>query len=299
MKEMKEIINKTMDRSDLLTDEARPIIRAINNLIETLYSKNLYMTSWYGTLPGGKKIKFNRTGIKNLIKTIILRKKKEEVGMDNRGPDYEPLPGSADDGRIPWYLYWEVFWVLKNGPKIEKNMRVLDAGGTSSLFTCYLASLGVEVHSIDINATFVSNGNKIAKKTGWIMFSYEMNMEKLDFEDEYFDNAYSICVFEHLNYDIKQSALSEINRCLKPNGILSITFDYRNPAPSIAGFGPDTSKKNRLSTVEDIKRNFLKNGYFELLGNQDFYDNGKSYLVHPKFNNAPYTFGALFLKKRR
>lgn len=260
-----------MERADLLTTEAKPVVKAINNLIETLYSKNLYMTSWDGTLPVGEKIKFNRTGIKNLIKTIMGKKaNKKEVGMNNRGSDYKPLPGSADYGRIPWYLYWEIFRVLKNGSEIKSNMRVLDAGGASSLFTCYIASLGAEVHSIDINATLVSNGDKIAKTMGWNMFSYEMNMKKLDFEDEYFNNAYSICVFEHLNYEIKQSALSEINRCLKPNGVLSVTFDYRNPAPAIAGFGTDTGEKNRLSTEGDIKRNFLASGYFELLGNPKF-----------------------------
>ncbi len=313
---MEKIINKTMDRADLLTAEAKPLVEAINNLIKTLYSKKLYMTSWYGTLPEKKRIKISRAGIKkfikkvirmklkraevkNFIKTIMRRvENKEEVGMTNRGLDYKPLTDSADDGRIPWYLYWETFWVLKNGPQVRKNLRVLDAGGTSSLFTCFLASLGVEVHSIDINKTLISNGNKIAKVMGWDMYSYEMNMKKLDFSDEYFDHAYSICVFEHLTYEIKQAALSEIARCLKPNGILSITFDYRNPAPAIAGFIPDTSKKNQISTKEDIKRNFLNNDYFELLGNQDFYDDGKSYLVHPKFNNAPYTFGAIFLKKR-
>ncbi len=296
---MNEIINKTMDRSDLLTEEAQPIIQAINNLIETLYSENSYMTSWAGTLPKRRRIKFNKTGIKNLIEIIMRKKKnKEEIGMDNRGSDYKPLPDSADDGRIPWYLYWEIFWVLKNGPQIKKNTRVLDAGGTTSLFTCFLASLGVEVHSIDINKKLVSTGNKITKTMGWNMFSYPMNMENLDFENEYFDNAYSICVFEHLDFEIKQTALSEIARCLKPNGVLSITFDYRNPAPYIAGFGPDISKKNQLKTEEDIKRNFLSNGYFKLLGNQNFYDNGKPYLVHPQFNNAPYTFGAIFLKKR-
>jgi 2-polyprenyl-3-methyl-5-hydroxy-6-metoxy-1,4-benzoquinol methylase len=295
---MKEIINKTMDRSDLLTDEAKPTTQAINNLIKTLYSRNLYMTSWYGTLPKKTKIKFNINGIKTLIETITRKEEnKKEIGMNNRGINYEPLPNSTDDGRIPWYLYWEIFWVLHNGPKIQKNMRVLDAGGTSSLFTCFLASLGVEVHSIDINKTLVSNGNKIAGKMGWSMFSYEMNMRKLDFEDESFDHAYSICVFEHLTHEIKKSALSEIARILKPKGVLSVTFDYRNPAPSIAGFGPDTSRKNRLSTKEDVKRNFLRNENFKLLGNQDFYDNGKSYLVHPQFNNAPYTFGAIFLKK--
>ena len=296
---MKKIINKTMDREDLLTVEAKPIIKKINNLIESLYAKNLYMTSWFGTLPKRERIEFNRTGIKNLTKMIMRRVEvKEMVGISNRGADYKPLASAIDDGRIPWFLYWEIFWVLKNGPKIEKNMSILDAGGTSSLFTCFLASIGVEVHSVDINKTLVLNGNKITKAMDWNMFSYEMNMRKLDFCDESFDHAYSICVFEHLDFEIKQAALSEIARCLKPNGILSITFDYKNPAPAIVGFGPNTSKKNQLSNKEDIKRNFLDNKYFDLLGNQDFYDNGKTYLVHPQFNNAPYTFGAIFLKKR-
>lgn len=296
---MEKTINKTMDRTDLLTDEAKPIVQAINELIGTLYSKKLYMTSWYGTLPERHRIKLNRAGIKYLIKIITRQvKTKEKVGMPNRGLGYKPLSDAADDDRIPWYLYWEIFWVLNNGPEIKKNMRILDAGGTSSLFTCFLASLGVEVHSIDINEKLVSNGRRIAKKMRWSMLSYEMNMKELDFEDEYFDHAYSICVFEHLEYEIKQAALSEIARTLKPNGVFSITFDYRNPAPSIAGFGPDTREKNRLSTENDIKHNFLDNKYFELMGNKDFYDNGKSYLVHPYFDNAPYTFGSIFLKKK-
>jgi len=294
---MKEMKNKTMDRSDLLTDEAKPIIKAINNLIGTLYVKNLYMTSWYGNLLKTERNRFNRAGIKRII-TSLKQKKEKVIGIDNRGIDYQPLPDSADDNRIPWYLYWEIFWVLKNGPEVKKNMRVLDAGGTSSLFTCFLASLGIEVHSVDINKELVANGNRIAKGMGWRMFSYEMNMKELDFEDEYFDHAYSICVFEHLTYEIKQAALAEIARCLKPNGMLSITFDYKNPAPAIVGFGPNTNKINQLSNKEDIKRNFLDNKFFDLLGNQDFYDNGKTYLAHPEFNNTPYTFGAIFLKKR-
>ena len=294
---MTKIINKTMDRSDLLTDEAKPIVQAINDLIRTLYSKNLYMTSWYGSLPREGSIEISKDGIKNLIKRILGRtKSKAGIGIANRGSDYEPLRNSADDGRIPWYLYWEIFWVIKNGPQLKSDMKLLDAGGTSSLFTCYLASLGPEVHSIDMNETLVSNGNKLAKVMGWNMFSYAMNMKKLDFEDEYFNHAYSICVFEHLDYEIKQSALYEIARCLKPNGILSITFDYRNPAPAIAGFGPDTSERNQLKTKKDIS--FLLTEHFELLDNQEFYDNGKSYLVHPNFDNAPYTFGSIFLKKK-
>lgn len=296
---MTRIINKTMDRSDLLTDQAKPVVQEINDLIRALYCKGLYMTSWFGTLPRKGRIGFSKDGIKNLIKEFLRIKEVEAgVGIENRGSAYEPLPNSADDARIPWYLYWEIFWVIKNGPQVTSNMRLLDAGGTSSLFTCYLASLGCEVHSIDINENIVSNGNKIAKAMGWNMSSYTMNMKEMDFEDGYFDHAYSICVFEHLDYEIKQSALSEIARCLKPNGILSITFDYRNPAPAIVGCGPDISERNQLKRKKDIMHNFLSTEHFELLGNQVFYDNGKSYLVHQQFDNAPYTFGAIFLQRK-
>lgn len=297
---MARSINKTMDRSDLLTDQAKPVVREINDLIRALYDTGLYMTSWFGTLPREVRIGFSKDGIKNLIKKLLrIKEVKAGVGIGNRGSAYEPLPDSADDARISWYLYWEIFWVIKNGPQVKSNMRLLDAGGTSSLFTCYLASLGCEVHSIDINEKIVSNGNKIANVMGWNMFSYTMNMKEMDFEDGYFDHAYSICVFEHLDYEIKQSALSEIARCLKPNGILSITFDYRNPAPAIAGCGPDISERNQLKTKKDIIRNFLSTEHFTLLGNQEFYDNGKSYLVHQQFDNAPYTFGAIFLQKKK
>lgn len=298
---MTEIINKTMDRADLLTEKANPTISSINELIKLLYSRKLHMASWYGTLPEDNRLTFSGKYIKNLAKKVLGKKVGEDsiVGADDRGMDYKPLPDVADDNRIPWYLYWEIFWVMQNGPEIKKEMCVLDAGGTSSLFTCYLASLGCEVHSIDLNKTLVSNGRKIAKAMDWNMLSYEMDMQRLKFKDKYFDHAYSICVFEHLDYKTKQIALLEIARCLKPGGVLSITFDYRNPAPTIAGYGMDIRLENQLETSEDITKNFLATGRFELLGNQAFYDNGKSYLVHPEFNNAPYTFGGIFLKRKK
>jgi glycosyltransferase involved in cell wall biosynthesis len=35
------------------------------------------------------------------------------------------------------------------------------------------------------------------------------------------------------------------------------------------------------------------------MGNQEFFDNGESYLVHHRFGNTPYTFGAIFLRKKK
>ena len=104
-------------------------------------------------------------------------------------------------------------------------------------------------------------------------------------------------MFEHLDFDVKQAALVEIARCLKPGGILSLTFDYRNLAPGVVGIGKDPRPRNALKSEADIHRSFLGTGHFELVGNPVFEDNEKSYLQHPTFDNFPYSLGAVFLKK--
>jgi 2-polyprenyl-3-methyl-5-hydroxy-6-metoxy-1,4-benzoquinol methylase len=278
---MTEPINKTMDRADLFDEVAQPTVAAINQLIRDVYSKKLAMTSWYGTLEAPD------TG----------------VGLDNRGDSYEPLPGAVDDNRIPWYLYWEIEWVIRNGPKLKSGMRILDAGGTSSLFSSFLASLGVEVHSIDINPQLIANAKKLARKMRWNVHAYAMDIEKMEFDDMFFDYAYSICVFEHLDFYTKQKAMVEIHRCLKPQGQLCLTFDYMNPAPFVFGYNQfDSRPRNALNSPRRLKEVLCAGGLFELLGNQEFSDNGQRYLTPPQGagleNAADYTFGAMFLKKK-
>ena len=278
---MTESINKTMDRADLFDEVAQPTVAAINQLVRDIYSKKLAMTSWYGTLesPG--------TG----------------VGLDNRGDSYEPLPGAVDDNRIPWYLYWEIEWVIRNGPKLKSGMRILDAGGTSSLFSSFLASLGVEVHSIDINPQLIANAKKLARKMRWNVQAYAMDIEKMEFDDMFFDHAYSICVFEHLDFYTKQKAMIEIHRCLKPAGQLCLTFDYMNPAPYVFNCNKfDDRPRNALNSPQRLKDVLCAGGLFELSGNQEFSDSGQRYLTPPPGagleNATDYTFGAMFLKKK-
>lgn len=274
-------INKTMDRDDLLTESARPVVGELNRLIRQIYVVGEVMSSWYG----------------------MLEAPFTPVGMENRGAGYEPLPGAHDDKRIPWYLYWEIEWVIRNGPRLKKGMRILDAGGTSSLFSCYMASLGVEVHSIDINPTLLENASKLAQIFNWKMNVYCMDVEKMAFEDMFFDHAFSICVFEHLDFYTKQKAMVEIHRCLKPKGQLCLTFDYKNPAPYVFGyFGFDQRYRNALDSPERVKQVLGSSGLYSMKGNQDFFDSGKRYLRPPHESGAndgrEYTFGALFLEKK-
>lgn len=289
-----------MAREHLHSADAESLIGNLNQLIHSMYTKRLYPSSWYGTLPdiaAGPWLSLPR------IRRAVLARlghpvESDVIGWDNRGPTYEPLGVAADDGRFPWYLYWEIYWVLRYGPPPAPGLRILDAGGASSLICCYLSSLGCDVHAIDLNRELVVNASRVAAAMGWHMRAYRMDMTRLEFPDNYFDHAYSICVLEHLTQHEKQAALREIARCLRPGGVLSLTFDYRNPAPTLRSTGPDTRPENQLSTPSDLQRAFLSTDCFDLLGNPSFHDNGKSYLVHPRFNQTPYTFGAIFLKKR-
>lgn len=273
--------HKSMDRDDLFDNEARPTVDAINALIRDIYDAGLAMTSWYGS------VEAPQTG----------------VGLDNRGPNYEPLPGQADDNRLPWFLYWEIEWVMRNGPRLEPGMRVLDIGGTGSLFSCYLASRGVEVHTIDINPDLLKLSDKLAKKMGWNMKSYAMDAQALKFEDEFFDHAYSICVFEHLDFYIKRRTFCETHRTLKDHGVLSITFDYDNPAPYVFDYGDfDPRPRNQIHNPDRVREIFHDNGLMEMVGGPHFHDNGKRYLSPPQAAKLArprdYSFGAVFLQKR-
>jgi surface carbohydrate biosynthesis protein len=304
-------INKSMDRDDLMSSDATPLIQELNTLIREMYRRGVSPSSWVGTLPK-TPIREAGTDLWGRLQKVLFKAKSHKYQIDKaeakaleRGDvqrlQYQPLEGSEDDLRYPWFLYWEIYWVLQYmRPQLRAGMRLLDAGGASSLFSCYMASQGYELHSVDLNERLLANGEAVAKAMGWKgMHSYCMDMRNLDLPSEHFDHAFSICVFEHLDFDIKQAALKEIARCLKPGGILSLTFDYRNPAPGVVGIGKDPSPRNALKTEADIQRSFLGIDSFELIGNQKFQDNQKSYLQHPTFENAPYTFGSVFLRKKR
>lgn len=303
-----EVINKSMNRDDLLLPDAAKLVDELNCLIRDIYAQGISPSSWVGTLPKHPLEKVKRSQLEMILQKFRrarnpnYRTDSSEEKALRRGDiqrlDYQPLDNAEDDLRYPWFLYWEIYWVLRYmRPKLQPGMRLLDAGGAASLFTCYMASKGYELHSVDLNEKLLAHGDEVAQKMAWnSMHSYCMDMRELDFPDDYFDHAFSICVFEHLDFDIKQSALKEISRCLKPGGILSLTFDYRNPAPGVVGIGKDPSARNALKSWEDIKRSFLATGLFELVGNSEFVDNGLSYLRHPTFGNLPYTFGAVFLR---
>ena len=109
-------INKTMDRSDLQQPQCAVILEELFDLMDRLQARQAPYSSWYG-----------RVGPWPSIWDFI-----------NRGEDYEPWPGNPDELNIPWYLLWEICWLVANTP-MKAGARILDMGGAGSLFSSFLS----------------------------------------------------------------------------------------------------------------------------------------------------------------
>jgi 2-polyprenyl-3-methyl-5-hydroxy-6-metoxy-1,4-benzoquinol methylase len=287
-----EPLNKTMARDDLQRPDARRVVEELDALIGELAQQGLRASSWYGQLEETPEL--------------------AEWERANRGYGYEPLPGAADDQRFPWFLYWEIAWLAINNRYCPGD-RLLDLGGSSSLFSCYLASKGLDVVTVDLDRRLVERGDEIAAATGWALRNLQMDMAELELE-ETFDHIASVCVYEHIPVAGRTEVSGRVRDLLRPGGSFSVTFDYLNP-----------SRLARISSPQALRTQIVEPSGLRLRGNRDFCDTGQRYLLHPSHHHAAaehgweeltvgsgqldavgaaetreeneYTFGALFLER--
>lgn len=115
---------------------------------------------------------------------------------------------------------------------IKPGDKVLDVGcgsGNLTLTTKRYAGRSGSVYGIDASPEMIDVARKNAKQTGIdAMFDVAL-IEKLPFEDATFDIVISRLVMHHLPADLKQQALAEISRVLKPGGTIFLA-DFQTPA---------------------------------------------------------------------
>lgn len=95
------------------------------------------------------------------------------------------------------------------------DTELLDFGCGSGLFVDELSHAGFNAHGLDVSAEAVGFGRLKGIKNLDIIESY-----KIDFPDNTFDAILSMDVLEHLENEDR--ALSEIERVLKPGGVVVI-----------------------------------------------------------------------------
>lgn len=132
-----------------------------------------------------------------------------------------------------WSRMWE-YSMMVTVSQAAEGMRVLDVGGTGTIFAYYLAVLGCQVHTIDIDEHKVQAAAELAQQVPAFGLMQNQRMSVLDmsaYRDHTFDRVFAVCVIEHLpSREAQAQAMREMVRVLKPGGLLGLTYDVVSPA---------------------------------------------------------------------
>lgn len=109
---------------------------------------------------------------------------------------------------------------------VERNMipgkTVLDACSGLGTQALYLARNGFEVHGVEISETAVSKAKLFADKEGLKIHFLKGTVQKLPFENSFFDFIYDRGCLHHQKDDELKKYLSEASRVLKAGGRMFI-----------------------------------------------------------------------------
>lgn len=167
-------------------------------------------------------------------------------------------PNWLEPAWIGAYRHWEYPWAILNG-RLARGLRVLDSGAGNGALQFYLTALGLEVcaHDAgDLRSKQVKRLERLARALGlgWRanptaphrrlnrFYGVEVRYTPADaaalpYRDASFDRVFSISVLEHMPDDVLRRAMAEMERVLKPGGLLVLTFDFHAvPAPWLIGF---------------------------------------------------------------
>lgn len=246
-------INTTLDYDDLALPAVRPTVRSIKSWM------------WRWLLAG------NRLGVNGHVKRrwYIRPHKMWEYA---RGLAYT---GTSTPCRMP-----------------GKHFTILDVGGAMTAPIFYLASIGDHVVCLDIDKPMIDETNATAAKRKLKIDARTTNLGEEDPSaadlgvTDGFDRVYCFCVIEHIRPPQQQRVASRMAKLLKPGGMMCITFDFGEHAPTEAPL-------HELKHVEAIRQAIG----LPLHGNSTFIDNGLRFPLNRKHPRAQYTFGSMFFHR--
>ncbi|MFA4946740.1 MAG: class I SAM-dependent methyltransferase [Candidatus Micrarchaeia archaeon] len=128
--------------------------------------------------------------------------------------------------------------------KREKTNRVLDLGCGSGRNLLPLVEAGFQVTGTDNSSALLEFTRKRLEERGLNAELKESDCyERFPFKDGYFDAVVSIQVIHHNTHDKIKHCISEIERVLKPNGIIFITVttdSYKKKERKLKKVAPQT-----------------------------------------------------------
>ncbi|GBD03406.1 Ubiquinone biosynthesis O-methyltransferase [bacterium HR19] len=188
-----------------------------------------------------------------------------------------------------WLRHWEYSNAIIFS-QTESWMRILDAGGTGTIFSYLLALLGCQTYTVDIDESKIKSAIFTSEKLGLKnIFHLKQDIRQLEFPDNFFDRVFSISVIEHLEPETLGKAVKELARVLKPGGILTITFDYGN-------YYGEKFTPGSIKSPSDLKRRIIDESGLEILYNPSIEVEVELQPLLP-YESMEYIFGIIILKK--
>ena len=138
------------------------------------------------------------------------------------------------------FRVWEYIWLYKSLRLSAGGRTVLDLGGPATHLSILAALAGCQVTSIDINPEFIQAAHDCAEALRLTTLHPCLgDMRDLSaFSSDGFDVVISCSVLEHLTAADQKIAIREMERVLKPGGIIGLTFDFGKPAPGANQYLP-------------------------------------------------------------
>jgi len=113
----------------------------------------------------------------------------------------------------------KIGYFLQSGLTFNHGERVLDAGcGDGSILFALKKHFEISIIGADFSEDALLNTEKNSIRTGFPIETYRADTRNLPLEDNSIDKIFSLGVIEHINDP--QTAVNELARCLKPNGVL-------------------------------------------------------------------------------
>ena len=101
--------------------------------------------------------------------------------------------------------------------------RILDVACGGGVLSLKIAEKGCEVYGVELSEDVINSAKRLAEREKIACAFKVGNAEDLPYQDGYFDKVVCSSSLEHFKDDIK--ALKEMNRVLKPNGVVVLTTD--------------------------------------------------------------------------
>jgi len=132
---------------------------------------------------------------------------------DRIAPIYDSLEVIMEKGKMGDWR--QNLWQKVENEIDKKEMRLLEAGVGSGKNIKYYPD-GIEIYAIDFSPEMLKEAEKKATKYNKKLKLIEMDIQNLDFEDDYFDLIVTSCVFCSVPDPVK--GLKELKRVLKEDG---------------------------------------------------------------------------------